>query len=191
MKAELLILGVLHRGDFHPYEIKRRLMNAMVECYIDVDVGTLYYAIRQLARDRLIATVARQPVARGGMRTVYRITARGKERFQKLLHECFEGDGAVSSTLYGALLFLHLANLGHIAALLRARIERQDESIRKLKDIRRDLLPALSTGGKQLLEHLDLQRRLDRKWLVQLLAEIEAGRVHDVPDLRRLAAQAE
>ena len=33
MKAELLILGVLHRGNFHPYEIKRRLRNAMVECY--------------------------------------------------------------------------------------------------------------------------------------------------------------
>jgi DNA-binding PadR family transcriptional regulator len=43
MDARLLILGVLHRGDFHPYEIKRRLEAAMVECYIDVDV-TLYYA---------------------------------------------------------------------------------------------------------------------------------------------------
>ena len=41
MEARLLILGVLHRGDFHPYEIKRRLAAAMVECYIDVDVGTL------------------------------------------------------------------------------------------------------------------------------------------------------
>ena len=39
MKAEFYILGVLHRGDFHPYEIKRRLNNALVECYIDVDVG--------------------------------------------------------------------------------------------------------------------------------------------------------
>ena len=42
MKAEFFILGVLHRGDFHPYEIKRRLNNALVECYTDVDVGTLY-----------------------------------------------------------------------------------------------------------------------------------------------------
>jgi hypothetical protein len=40
--AAIKILGVLHRGDFHPCEIKRRLNNALVECYIDVDVGTLY-----------------------------------------------------------------------------------------------------------------------------------------------------
>ena len=65
MKAELIILGVLHRGNFHPYEIKRRLLNAMVQCYTDIDVGTLYYAIRQLAKSRLITAVSRERVPRG------------------------------------------------------------------------------------------------------------------------------
>ena len=85
MKAELLILGVLHRGNFHPYEIKRRFSNAMVECFTDVDVGTLYYAIRQLAKAGLITQVTRERVARGGMRTVYGITVKGKRRLQELL----------------------------------------------------------------------------------------------------------
>ena len=78
MNARLLILGVLHRGDFHPYEIKRRLEAAMVECYVDVDVGTLYYAVRQLEKDGLISAVAQERVARGGMRTIYRITPGGE-----------------------------------------------------------------------------------------------------------------
>jgi DNA-binding PadR family transcriptional regulator len=190
MKAELLILGVLHRGNLHPYEIKRRLMKAMVECYTDVDVGTLYYSIRQLSKDRLISTVARERVARGGMRTVYGITTKGKERFQELLHECFQAEGPVSSTLYGALLFLHLTDPRRVVPLLRARIARQTELIRKLAGLRKQMAPVLSTGGLQLLEHLDLQRRLDRKWLAQLLAEFEAGGVRDVPDPRRLAAQS-
>src|SRR5205809_488485 len=77
MDARLLILGVLHRGDFHPYEIKRRFEAAMVECYIDVDVGTLYYAVRQLEKDGLIEAVAQERVARGGMRTIYSITSTG------------------------------------------------------------------------------------------------------------------
>ena len=59
---------MLHRGNIHPYEIKRRLLNAMVQCYTDVDVGTLYYAIRQLSKSRLITAVSRERVARGGMR---------------------------------------------------------------------------------------------------------------------------
>ena len=68
MKAELYILGILHRGDFHPYEIRRRLTQAMIECFTDVDVGTLYYAVRQLAEGGLLTAVAHQRVARGGMR---------------------------------------------------------------------------------------------------------------------------
>src|SRR4030095_12079590 len=110
MNARLLILGVLHRGDFHPYEIKRRLEAAMVECYVDVDVGTLYYSVRQLEKDGLISAIAQERVARGGMRTIYRITPKGRSEFQEGLHRQFEKEGPVSQTLYAALLFLHLAD---------------------------------------------------------------------------------
>lgn len=188
MKAELLILGVLHRGNFHPYEIKRRVTAAMVECYTDVDVGTLYYAVRRLANDGLIAPVTRERVARGGMRTVYRITAPGERRFQELLREQFEAEGSVAQTLYGAMLFLHLADLPTIADLLRKKIARQTELIRKLALLRKQLAPVLSTGGLHLLSHLALQRRLDRKWLQSVLADVVAGKVRDVPDPKRLAA---
>jgi len=188
MKAELLILGVLHRGNFHPYEIKRRLMNAMVECFTDVDVGTLYYAIRQLVKKGLIQVVARERVARGGVRTVYGITAKGKRRFQHLLQEQFAGRGQVADTLYIPMLFLHLSNLPLVADLLRQNISRLTEDIRKLADLRKQLTPVLSSGSLHLLRHLDLQRRLDRKWLRAVLADITSGRVRDVPDPARLAS---
>ena len=187
MKARLLILGVLHRGNFHPYEIKRRMQNAMVDCYVDVDVGTLYYAIRQLDKEGLIAAVSRERVARGGMRTVYKITPKGKVEFQKLLHRQFEEDGPVSQTLYGALLFLHFSDLAVVEDLLRRRIERLDELIAKLGPIRKQLEPQISTGGEHLLQHLEKQRRLDRDWLKGLLADVKARRVHDVKDPKRLA----
>lgn len=190
MKARALILGVLHRGDFHPYEIKRRLENAMVECYIDVDVGTLYYAIRQLEKEGLISAVSREHVARGGMRTVYRITPQGKAEFQTLLHRQFEGQGPVSQTLYGALLFLHLADPALVEDLLRRRIERLDELIVKLGPIRKELAPVLSTGGEHLLKHIEKQRQLDREWLKALLADVKARRVRDVPNPKRLGTGA-
>src|SRR5690349_24876021 len=100
MNARLLVLGVLHRGDMHPYEIKRRLSQAMVECYIDVDVGTLYYAVRQLEKEKLIEAVAHERVARGGVRTIYSITGKGHTEFLKGLHKQFEMEGPVSQTLY-------------------------------------------------------------------------------------------
>lgn len=187
MKAKLLILGVLHRGNFHPYEIKRRLENAMIGCYTDVDVGTLYYAIRQLDKDSSIAAVSRQRVARGGMRTIYKITAKGKTEFQDLLYRQFEADGPVSQTLYGALLFLHLGDRAVIEDLVRRKIADLDDLIAKLGPIRKKLGPVLSTGGEHLLRHVDKQRRLDRTWLEGLLADIKARRVRDMPDPKRLA----
>lgn len=187
MKAELLILGVLHRGNFHPYEIKRRLRNAMLECYTDVDVGTLYYAIRQLEKSRFITAVRRERVARGGVRTVYGISASGKQRFQELLNEQFAAEGPVAETLYGAMLFLQFSNLPLIADLLRRRIARETEAIREVVEIRKQLGSAPATGGLHLLKHIELQRRLDRRWLQGILADVERGRVRDVADPRQLA----
>src|SRR4051794_13479751 len=143
MDARLLILGVLHRGDFHPYEIKRRLEAAMVECYIEIDVGTLYYAVRKLEKQGFIAEVAQERVARGGMRTIYRITSRGRDEFRTGLHRQFDVEGPVSRTLYGALLFLHLADLAIVELALRRRIARLDNLIAKLGPIREEFAERL------------------------------------------------
>ena len=159
----------------------------MVECYIDVDVGTLYYAVRQLEKDGLIDPVAQERVARGGMRTIYCITPEGRAAFRDGLHRQFDIEGPVARTLYGALLFLHLADPAVVEDSLRRRIARLDELIAKLKPIRRELAPRLSTGGTQLLSHIESQRLLDRDWLTKLLAEIEAHGIRDVADPAALA----
>lgn len=187
MNTRLLVLGVLHRGDFHPYEIKRRLETAMVECYLDVDVGTLYYAVRQLEKEALIVSIAEERVARGGIRTIYRITAKGRREFRNGLHRQLMMDGPVLQTLYGALLFLQFADCSFVEDSLRVRIAKLDELIAKLPSIRKELAPKLSTGGAHLLDHIDRQRRLDRRWLKALLADIEANGIHDIDDPLQIA----
>jgi DNA-binding PadR family transcriptional regulator len=181
MKAEILVLGVLHRGNLHPYEIKQRLTNAMIQCFTDVDVGTLYYAVRRLSKDKLIAPVSQERVARGGVKTVYRITASGKRRFQQLLHEQFELPGTVAQTLYIAMLFLHLCDGPRVTTLLRDKIARQKEAVNELTRIQKDLSPSLGTGALHLLKHIKAQRQLDLAWLKNLGADVAAGQVHDAP----------
>jgi hypothetical protein len=102
------------------------------------------------------------------------------------LNEQFAAEGSVAETLYAPMLFLHFSNLPLIADLLRTRISRETQAIREIAKIRTQLAPILSTGGLHLLEHLDLQHRLDRKWLRGVLVDIESGKVRDVTDLKRL-----
>jgi DNA-binding PadR family transcriptional regulator len=179
MKSRLLILGVLHRGDFHPYEIKRKLEGAMVACYTEVDVGTLYYAIRQLEKEGAIAAVAQERVARGGLRTIYRITPKGRDEFQAEFFRQFEEDGPVSQTLYGPLLLLHCVEPAKLMEAIRKKMARLDATIAKLKPLRAEMAPRLAVGGAQLFRHIEKQRRLDRAWLGDLLAEIETGAALD------------
>ena len=187
MKAELYILGVLHRGNFHPYEIKRRLSQALIECFTDVDVGTLYYAVRQLAQRGLLSAVAHQRVARGGMRTVYRITPRGRERFRELLHAQFAAEGDLRETLYGPMLFLHFADLKLVAEAMRTQIDRQNARLAEIKKLHRQWEAMLPTGSRHLMQHMEEQCRLDLRWLRAVLADVEAGKVRDTPDPARLA----
>jgi DNA-binding PadR family transcriptional regulator len=182
MKAEFYILGVLHRGDFHPYEIKRRLNNALVECYTDVDVGTLYYAVRQLVKSGDIVPKTRQKVTRGGERTIYRITSRGRRRFQELLLERFQEQGTVAQTIYPALLFLDLAELPAVAELLRERLRQTESALAKTSAIKEQLGAGLGSGNSHLMDHLIQVRQLDCKSLRRLLREVETGKIR-VPQL--------
>ena len=177
MKAEFFILGILHRGDFHPYEIKRRLNNALVECYTDVDVGTLYYAVRQMAKSGDIAPKTRQKVARGGERTIYRITPQGRRRFQELLLERFQEQGTVAQTIYPALLFLDLAELPAVAELLRERLRQTESALAKTSAIKKQLGSGLGSGNSHLMDHLIQVRQLDCRSLRRLLREVETGKI--------------
>ena len=177
MKAEFYILGILHRGDFHPYEIKRRLNNALVECYTDVDVGTLYYAVRHLVESGDIAPKKKQKVARGGERTIYKITRQGRKRFQELLLKRFQEPGTVSQTIYPALLFLDLAELSAVADILRERLRQTESALAKTKAIKKQLGVRLGSGNSHLMDHLIQVRQVDRKSLRRLLRELETGKV--------------
>jgi DNA-binding PadR family transcriptional regulator len=176
MKARLIVLGMLHRGELHPYEMKRRFEAAMVDCYLNLDVGTLYYAIRQLEKEGAISAVGQEQVARGGMRTIYRITDQGRAEFQEGFFRQIGEDGPVSQTFYGALLFLHCVDPARLAEAIRGRIGRLDQLIAKLEPLGEEMAPTLSLGGQHLFRHIERQRRLDRDWLKELLADVEAGR---------------
>jgi DNA-binding PadR family transcriptional regulator len=182
-------LGVLHRGDFHPYEIKRRLTQAMIECFTDVDVGTLYYAVRQLADAGLLTAVAHQRVARGGVRTVYRITSRGRGRFRELLHAQFAAEGDLRNTLYGPMLFLHLADLKLVAEALGRQIDRQKARLAEIRKLRRQWAGVLPGGSSHLMHHMEEQCHLDLRWLRAVLADVKAGRIRDTLDPERLATK--
>ena len=133
--------------------------------------------MRQLAKSGDIAPKARQKVTRGGERTIYRITAQGRRRFQHLLLERFQEEGTVAQSIYPALLFLDLADLPAVAERLRERLRQTEAAMAKTSAIKEHLGAGLGTGNSHLMDHLIHVRQLDCRLLRRLLGEIETRKV--------------
>ncbi|MCJ9429154.1 PadR family transcriptional regulator [Kordiimonas marina] len=174
MKAEILILGVLHRGDMHPYEIKRRLKLAQVENYLDVDIGTLYYAVKQLAKDGLIEERGQEKSGRQ-VRTIYGVTDAGRARLQTLIMEAFASDKPPMHPLYPSLLFLDLADRDNLLAFARERLAAVETGLMATEAIYNILRTVMAAGGRLLMENAIAHQRTEIDWTRTLITEIEAG----------------
>ena len=71
------------------------------------------------------------------------------------------------------MLFLHCVERERLAEAVRRRIVRTGALIAELDPLRAEM-PALSTGPNFLFRHIERQRCLDRDWLGDLLAALEA-----------------
>ncbi|MGH3361391.1 MAG: PadR family transcriptional regulator [Nocardioides sp.] len=84
---ELAVLGLLHEGPMHGYELRKRL-NLMLGWSRVLSYGSLYPALKKMLRSALIEETAAEttPVTRRP-RIVYQLTDAGHEQFQQLMSE--------------------------------------------------------------------------------------------------------
>ncbi len=116
-------------------------------------------------------------------------TPRGRDRFRELLHAQFADEDDLRKTLYGPMLFLHLADLNRVAEALRTQIDRRNARLAEIRKLHRQWVTMLPTGSRHLMQHIAEQCRLDLRWLRTVLADVEAGRIRDTPDPARLVAK--
>ena len=81
---ELAILGLLHEGPSHGYDLRRRL-NTALGPFRALSYGTLYPALRGMLGRGLIAEAGSPTPGRSRGRIVYAITPAGRERFEALI----------------------------------------------------------------------------------------------------------
>jgi DNA-binding PadR family transcriptional regulator len=84
---ELAVLGLLHEGPMHGYELRKRL-NLMLGWGRVLSYGSLYPALKKMLRGYLIeeVTESRTPVTRRP-RIVYQLTEAGHGEFNELMAE--------------------------------------------------------------------------------------------------------
>src|SRR3954454_12112784 len=84
---ELAVLGLLHEGPMHGYELRKRL-NLMLGWGRVLSYGSLYPTLKKMLRGNLIEEAATTvtPVTRRP-RIVYQLTEAGQDEFERLMME--------------------------------------------------------------------------------------------------------
>ncbi|GAA3670433.1 PadR family transcriptional regulator [Nocardioides ginsengisoli] len=83
---ELAVLGLLHEGPMHGYELRKRL-NLMLGWGRLLSYGSLYPALKKMLRGNLIEEVVPSGVQTRRQRIVYQVTELGTEEFSRLMSE--------------------------------------------------------------------------------------------------------
>lgn len=84
---ELAVLGLLHEGPMHGYELRKRL-NLMLGWGRVLSYGSLYPTLKKMLRSNLIeeTSVSSTPVTKRP-RIVYQVTEDGHQEFERLMSE--------------------------------------------------------------------------------------------------------
>ena len=164
---EFAILGILHEGPLHGYELRKRL-NQVLGTFHAISYGSLYPALKALV---LRAEITEQASDDDSRRTkiTYGITDKGRERFETLMANA--GPAAWDDDGFG----VHFAFFARTPADVRTSIL---EGRRMRLAERRALLRDSLTRARERVDAytLELQRHgldgveLEMRWLDELIA---------------------
>ncbi|MFF5474926.1 PadR family transcriptional regulator [Streptomyces achromogenes] len=174
----LLVLGAVRQhGRAHGYQVRNDLEYWGAHEWSNAKPGSVYHALKQMARQGLLHAHETAPSTAGGPpRTEYEITGRGEEEFFRLLRESLVSCDQKPDVRSAAIGFLVELSRAEALELLRERIRR----IGRWRDsVTGEYLPE---GGPQQLGHIGEIMRMwlhtadsDAAWTQGLIDRLEAG----------------
>jgi DNA-binding PadR family transcriptional regulator len=172
--TRILVLGVVRaHGQTHGYEVRRDLLSWGADKWANVKTGSIYHALRQMAKEQLL-TVVDEVAGTAPDRTVYRMTEAGDWEFLRMVANGISEPSRDTELLSAAFAFLPALPRGRALSLVKHRVvalESQRRSAELLLE-ESDVRP----------EHVDEMYRLWQlmtvaglDWCSGVIARLEAG----------------
>ena len=154
IEHELLFLGLLAEGPKHGYEIKRQIEEELKPA-IGLDIKSIYYPLKKMAE----AVLIEKQVGRQGLwpeKYVYRITPKGRKRFDDLIGESFVSIERPFFQMDLSLYFLALTDKLMAKRRLKARMSLLKKVSRELAVLKEKSAPKSKSAYLILWHNLDL-----------------------------------
>jgi DNA-binding PadR family transcriptional regulator len=174
----LSILELLDERPMHPYELAATMRERHHDEFIRLNFGTLYHTVEVLERNGLIVSVEREKEGRRPERTIYELTAPGRELLVQVVGDILARPTREYVNFAAGLMFMHHLEAGHAAQLLTERVAALGSKSEKLTRIMADL----RTAGMTRLALVELEHKIamldaERAWVRKLESDITEGRL--------------
>jgi DNA-binding PadR family transcriptional regulator len=181
----LAVLAMLRERAMHPYEMQRVMHQRHTDELLALKRGSLYHAINQLQRDRLIEPIETSREGRRPERTVYQITPDGEDELGLWMRELLSMPVREASQFTAALAFvLHLPPNDALEQL-EIRVVSLEAGIAAMQAIERGI--GAYVGRVSILE-LEYQRALleaELNWVRSVIDDLRARRLTwDIEDFK-------
>ncbi len=174
--TRLLVLGVVRmRGKAHGYQVRRELLTWKADEWANAQPGSIYHALKQMAKEGLLEAEADNEPGR----TAYRLTQDGEIQFQVLLAGMLSTPDDSNQDAYGlaaAVTFMTALPRATAISLLQHRLTELDGHHANVASV----LKRGSDWGQP--EHLNELFRLwcaqldaTARWATDLIKRLEGG----------------
>jgi DNA-binding PadR family transcriptional regulator len=179
MSFKLAILGLLMERDMHPYEIRQTMKDRNMHRTMRLQDGSLYYAVDQLRKEDCIEVVEVVKEASRPDKTIYRITAKGREQFQELLLQQFREKKVIQHPLYVALPFAAHGDQSRIAEALETKLAEAEQRVRDARAVYEEHASFVPKAVLHLMAGYYSHSKVEVSMLRRLLQDAREGRLGD------------
>ncbi|QWF81956.1 PadR family transcriptional regulator [Amycolatopsis sp. CA-230715] len=175
--TRLLVLGVVRmHGSAHGYQVRRELLTWSADKWANVKPGSIYHALKKLAKEGLLAEVAVEPGDAGPDRLAYRLTDDGETEFQVLLTRALSDPQDPGPELGAGMTFLTTLPRQRAIDLLRHHLVRAEAELHSATLIggRPDISPK-PPHVRELYELWRLHAETGVRWTRGVIEHLEAG----------------
>lgn len=175
----LLVLGLVRSlKQAHGYRVSQELMAWEADKWANTKTGSIYHALRQLAKDGYLNALPGED-DRDGSRTDYTITREGETAFFAMMERALSIPGSRTDTLSAGLAFISVLSRDKAIALLNRRLETLRMAAADADRVAQDAVfegeNALPSHVEALISFQTSTLHAQINWLEDVLSRIRRG----------------
>jgi DNA-binding PadR family transcriptional regulator len=170
----------------HGYELRQQMRLFAMEHWVDIRPGSIYAALPRMAAEGLLEVVDVSQDGNRPVRTVYAITAAGREELTRLLGVAWAQPASMAQPVDVALFFVWHLPPDQVAQRLVERLAQLDAAQAQLATSRtvwRAAVEAAPAGAvlpyiemmHDLFDHSEQVLATERGWSASVLERVQAG----------------